>query len=182
MGALSPSKNHPGPGYIFWGLVDPKRNRLASTAYFAIISSIILGAYCWGAFFWEDFDQGFFLRGLLTGYLIKIHKTICNHSFFWKFEINLVRLFGAIFSRVLLTNALRKPSDEAVMFWVIRLSVRGLSSLRQNVTDNIKQIAGPASHKVQSLVHHQLTSVWFPIPWNSSNITALWYRRFKRSS
>ena len=44
----SPKK--PGAGYLFLGLVDPSRNRLASTAYFAIIFSIILRGLLSGAF------------------------------------------------------------------------------------------------------------------------------------
>ena len=40
---------------IFLGLVDPSRNRLASTVYFAIVSSTILGGLLSG-----DFCPGFF--------------------------------------------------------------------------------------------------------------------------
>ena len=32
-----PIKKHPGTGYFLFGLVDPSRNRLASTAYFEIV-------------------------------------------------------------------------------------------------------------------------------------------------
>ena len=34
------NKKYPEPGYFFLGLVDPSWNRLASTAYFAIVSSV----------------------------------------------------------------------------------------------------------------------------------------------
>ena len=44
--------------------MDPSRNRLASTAYFAITSSIILGGLLSGGFCPGDFCPG----GLLTGY------------------------------------------------------------------------------------------------------------------
>ena len=52
------------------GLVDPSRNRLASTAYFAIISSIILGGLFSGGFCPRGLCPRAFCRGLLTGYLM----------------------------------------------------------------------------------------------------------------
>ena len=58
-------------GWIFLGLVDPSRKRLASTAYFAIISTIILGAYCRGAFVRAAFVRGAFYRGLFK---IRTHE------------------------------------------------------------------------------------------------------------
>ena len=58
----SPEKKKPGAGF-FLGLVDPNRNRLASTAYFVLISSIILGSLSSG-----DFGPGgFFPGGFLSG-------------------------------------------------------------------------------------------------------------------
>ena len=67
VGAWSPTKKHPGARNFLLGLVDHSWNRLASTAYFAIISSIILGGllsesfclggFCPGAFFSGAFDQ-----------------------------------------------------------------------------------------------------------------------------
>ena len=54
-----------GVGIFFLGLVDRSRNRLASTAYFAIISSIILGGLLL-----EGFCPGALCRGLSTGYRI----------------------------------------------------------------------------------------------------------------
>ena len=33
MGSISSTKKHPGAGFIFLGLADPSRNRLASMAY-----------------------------------------------------------------------------------------------------------------------------------------------------
>ena len=87
-GKMPPDKNHPhknhpdksppiiSPGikakknrcWIFFsGLIDPSWNRLASTTYFAIISSKILGGYCREAFVRVAFVQGVFCRQLLTG-------------------------------------------------------------------------------------------------------------------
>ena len=48
---------------FFIGLVDPSRNRLASTAYFAIISSIILGGLIVGGFCPGGFCSGGFFSG-----------------------------------------------------------------------------------------------------------------------
>ena len=46
-----PPKKSKNRGWIlFLGLVDPSRNLLASTAYFTIISSIILGCLLSGGF------------------------------------------------------------------------------------------------------------------------------------
>ena len=54
---ISPRYKKIGAGF-FLGLVDPSRNRLASTAYFSIISSITLGVLLPG---------GFCLGGILSG-------------------------------------------------------------------------------------------------------------------
>ena len=56
-------KKKPGAGFIFLGLVDPSRNRLVSTAYFVIISTIILGGLLSGGFFPGGFCPGGFLDG-----------------------------------------------------------------------------------------------------------------------
>ena len=66
---------------FFLGLVDPSRSRLASTAYFAIISSIILWCLLSGGFCPGGLCPGGFLSGLLTGYPAGIYSDIsCQRS------------------------------------------------------------------------------------------------------
>ena len=53
--------------------MDPSQNRLASTAYFAIVSSFVLGDICTGGLFTGDLLSGGFCpggfcpRGFLSG-------------------------------------------------------------------------------------------------------------------
>ena len=58
VGSFAPHQTASRVWDFFLGLVDPSRNRLASTTYFEIISSIILGGLL---------SDGFFVRGLMVG-------------------------------------------------------------------------------------------------------------------
>ena len=78
-------------GWIFFlGFVDPSRDRLASTSYFAIISSIILGNFLAEGFCLGGFLSGAFCRGLLTGYPQ-------NDQPYFQILVKLTRLYICVF-------------------------------------------------------------------------------------